>query len=488
MAVGLMVLAPGATMPALDVAPGVKGVLGGELTAKYGFVCTGHDWFANVSSRFAGTDISKLPRSYRLCNQGMNEAGLALSLQANRDNATISEPHAFPPASTTRKTPGPPSTSGSETLTRALPPPSVPLHPSSRMGRRVALFPGRALWMLSSPPDDRAPALSLPPPPKHTPHAQSLSNAILASYATVAEVKAAYSKYQIVYNPQYYIFGASVDDPPVWLAIYDATGAGIVIQFKMGYGEVVDNPVGVVSNDPGLMEDHLELYLAQVKKLRLTVDPATKLLNGPITTLIPGVTALGTLQTFKDPFSIPGGYDGDARFMRMALLKGVASLQKCGPDPEISTTSYAALEPGYPASLPSLMVVDQILRTVTIPQGMTDFGSAVVRGDPARYDTSGYEVEAVYTYNLRDLTNKVLYYRTANNFVWRKFDFGKADWRRFGGTLYWERLRGVPDNFGFVDVTATVGPGGAAPAAGAAPGGGGRPCAFRNTWLGGVLC
>ncbi|KAI8476511.1 MAG: nucleophile aminohydrolase [Monoraphidium minutum] len=305
-----MVLAPGATMPALDVAPGVKGVLGGQLTAKYGFVCLGHDLWEYIPELYPGLNLTAFPKTWRLCNQGMNEAGLAVSWQANLDNTTLN------------------------------------------------------LYNTS----DSRPAVNF----------WDLPNSVLASYATVAEVKEAYGKYQIVYSPEYFA-DYEPEDPPAWLAIYDASGAAAVIQFRQGAGEVVDNPVGVVGNDPGFMDDHLQQYLAHVQSKGFTIDATTKLINGPIVNKPGGVSFLGDPDVaFKDPNVIPGGYDGNVRYIRMAMLKGIATLQKCGPDPEISTTSYMALEKGYPSSLPSLMVVEQILRTVTLTQGMTDFGSAVL--------------------------------------------------------------------------------------------------------------
>ncbi|KAI8468239.1 MAG: nucleophile aminohydrolase [Monoraphidium minutum] len=368
LAVGLMVMSPGAATPALEVAPGVKGVLNGEVKAKYGWACTGHDFFAEV-----------------FCNQGMNEKGLAVSFQANNENATISQYNASDPR------------------------------------------PAINFW--------------------------DLSNAILSGYETVAQVKADYSKYQIVYNPETFPFGSSPDDPPIWLVIYDATGAAAVIQFKVGYGEIVDNPVGVAANDPGFIEDQTAQYLAHAQKLGLTVDPVTRLITGPITTdPKTKISFLGAMGTFRDAFSIPGGYDGDARFMRLAMLKSFAALQGCGPDPKISATSPSALEKGYPATLPSLMVADMIIRSVSLTQGTTDFGTIAWKGDPAEPFTNGYQQEATYTWNLRDLTNKVLFIRTANNWAWRRLDLGKAKWRK-SKALRWEPLHGVPKNPGFVEWT-----------------------------------
>lgn len=75
---------------------------------------------------------------------------------------------------------------------------------------------------------------------------------------------------------------------------------------------------------------------------------------------------------------IPGAYDGDTRFMRMAILKSVALLQQnapplrsCWPDAPVNDISPAATagKPSYPKANGAIKAALAILDTVALPRG-----------------------------------------------------------------------------------------------------------------------
>lgn len=64
---------------------------------------------------------------------------------------------------------------------------------------------------------------------------------------------------QVVWAPHYNVLGGAVsfgdqDVPPLHLAVHDATGASLVVQFKDGAMQVLRNPMGVLANSPFLQQ------------------------------------------------------------------------------------------------------------------------------------------------------------------------------------------------------------------------------------------
>jgi choloylglycine hydrolase len=71
----------------------------------------------------------------------------------------------------------------------------------------------------------------------------------LGNFSTVAEVKEALAKKEVaVWLPRIPFLGDG--DMPVHFALFDKTGAGIVIEWTDGETTVYDNPVGVMTNNP----------------------------------------------------------------------------------------------------------------------------------------------------------------------------------------------------------------------------------------------
>lgn len=97
---------------------------------------------------------------------------------------------------------------------------------------------------------------------------------------------------------------------------------------------------------------------------------------GPVDTAdLPGggTAAQIAAGVFNNASAVPGGYDGDARFIRMAILKSAAYYKRCWPDPRFSPASPQTRRPGYPELLPSMLTAKAIIDSVALPLGMTDF-------------------------------------------------------------------------------------------------------------------
>jgi penicillin V acylase-like amidase (Ntn superfamily) len=64
---------------------------------------------------------------------------------------------------------------------------------------------------------------------------------------------------QVVWAPRYNALGrlmsyGAQDYPPMHFTVHDVTGASLVIQFRGGRVQVLDNPTGVFANKPFLQQ------------------------------------------------------------------------------------------------------------------------------------------------------------------------------------------------------------------------------------------
>jgi hypothetical protein len=68
---------------------------------------------------------------------------------------------------------------------------------------------------------------------------------------------------QVAWSTQYETFGKVISNvlakvPTLHLVIHDSTGATVVVQWRDGKIEVLDNPLGVFANDP-LLQDNIKV-------------------------------------------------------------------------------------------------------------------------------------------------------------------------------------------------------------------------------------
>ncbi len=213
---------------------------------------------------------------------------------------------------------------------------------------------------------------------------QDVSDWILGNFSTVKEVKAAISKVDIWAEPL-----ESLGIPPVHLAVHDSRGHHLVIEFIEGKVSVSDNPNGVMTNFPKL-EWQLTNLRNYINLTPLNASPMT------IDGMVLEPTGQGT-----GLHGIPGDWTSPSRFIRATLFKAFAV-------------------PAASAAL-GINLMEHLLNIFDIPIG-TVKGSA----DPNSFEQTQWIV-------IKDLKNKVLYYRTYEDLTLRYIDLKKLDFSPSSG-------------------------------------------------------
>ncbi len=193
---------------------------------------------------------------------------------------------------------------------------------------------------------------------------EDLMRWLLGNFATVAEAKAALKEVQIYAHPLPEFDNAVV---PIHLAVHDAQGASLVVEFLDGKIQLFDNTIGVLTNAPEFPwhQTNLRNYL------NITPVGATqKTVDGSI--LQPTGQGTGLL-------GIPGDWTPPSRFVRTALFKQFLKQPATAADGVIAAI--------------------HLLNTVDIPYG-------TVREQPAT------NVDFTQWVVVKDLTNRKLYVRT----------------------------------------------------------------------------
>jgi len=212
-----------------------------------------------------------------------------------------------------------------------------------------------------------------------------LGSWVLGNFATVGEVKREIEKIRVYgfYAPQ---MGMAV---PLHASIQDAAGGSIVIEYDNGKVQVYDNPLGVMTNAPDFpwMVTNLRNYIGMSPAAPAAVEDA-------------GVKLRPTGHG-AGMWGLPGDLTPPSRFVRLAVLTRFADQQK-----DSATT---------------LNLAQHIANTFDIARGM-----AVDKGPDGKVTAS----ETTQWTFFRDLTNKIIYFRTYDNFNLRKIDLTKVD---FGG-------------------------------------------------------
>ncbi|MDD5771189.1 MAG: choloylglycine hydrolase family protein [Candidatus Omnitrophica bacterium] len=208
-----------------------------------------------------------------------------------------------------------------------------------------------------------------------------LGSWILGNFATVDEVREALKKVNVS--------GISIKEAggEVYLhvAVHDASGKSLVIEFIDGKVNVYDNPLGVMTNRPD--------FPWQINNLRNYInldanDRNEKTIGG--IKIEPTGVGSGML-------GLPGDWTPPSRFVRLALCVDQA-LPVEGADQAVNLAQH-------------------ILNVVDIPKGLIkENPEPLVRLD-------GYAQWVV----IKDLTNKVLYYKTYENTLLKKVDLKGFD-------------------------------------------------------------
>lgn len=203
---------------------------------------------------------------------------------------------------------------------------------------------------------------------------------IMGSFSTVDEVKTAMSG---VYVTNSNI--KKLKDMGLHVAIADSSGKSIVIEFIDGKVSIYDNPLGVMTNRPSFdwQMTNLKNYVHLDRN-----DKKPKIVSG--VKIEPTGVGSGML-------GLPGDWTPPSRFVRIAMAKD------------------AAIEPKNAEEAVNLS--EHLLNIVDIPKG-------VIKEDPAPFITMYGYAQWVIT---KDMTNKVLYFKTYDNTAWKSVDLKKFD-------------------------------------------------------------
>lgn len=136
-------------------------------------------------------------------------------------------------------------------------------------------------------------------------------NWILTQFASVGEVRAAIERGEVVIAPTV-LEGWGPEAPPLHYAVYDKTGACIVIEPVDGKLKIYNNPFGVLTNSPTF-----DWHMTNLRNY-IALNP----LNVPLVE-INGVK-LKALGQGSGMLGLPGDFTPPARFVRAAVFSAVA--------------------------------------------------------------------------------------------------------------------------------------------------------------------
>ena len=205
---------------------------------------------------------------------------------------------------------------------------------------------------------------------------KELGNWTLGSFSTVDEVKTALLKIDLWVHEIQKLH----EIPPVHFIFHDKKGKSIVVEFIDGKIQILDNPIGVLTNDPKF-EWHVTnlrnyINLSNINKGKAVFDG---------TVISPTGQGTGLL-------GLPGDWTPPSRFVRIAVIKDFVKKTK---------TAQANVNLAF-----------HLLNTVDIPYG-------VVRSFIGKeYDYTKWAV-------VKDLSNQRFYYRTYKDLRIRGFDLQK---------------------------------------------------------------
>lgn len=201
---------------------------------------------------------------------------------------------------------------------------------------------------------------------------------ILGNFETVDEVKEALGSVRI--------WGGMVEQiheiPRLHIALHDAAGKNLVIEFIHGEAVVYDNPLGVLTNDPPF--DYQINNLEQYNYLSADPAPPVKI-NGL------SLPSLGIGSGMK---GLPGDWTPMSRFVR------IAAAVRFGLQPQDAKDSVVA--------------ASHILNTVDTPKGMV---ACKLNEERKAYVTTRWS-----TIKVSSLSRKVFLYRSNEDFTLRKIN------------------------------------------------------------------
>ncbi len=229
---------------------------------------------------------------------------------------------------------------------------------------------------------------------------------VLGNFATVDEVKAAFAGVHVWGKP----IGPLNLIMPLHASVHDASGRSIVLEFTKDGPKVHDNAAGVLTNAPTF-----DWHLINVRNfLNLKALSA-----GPVSV---GASVLSPIGSGSGLLGIPGDWTPPSRFVRVAAMKHLART------PEDA-------EGG-------VILAEHLLGSITIPRGLELIQDEVlVKANFTRWSV------------IKDLRNRVLYFRAYDSHAFRAVHLSKLDLRPGAKRL----SHPMPVGGGIIDATGDLG-------------------------------
>jgi choloylglycine hydrolase len=209
------------------------------------------------------------------------------------------------------------------------------------------------------------------------------SDWVLGNFSTVEEVRSATSRVKVFFyaDPAKMKMALTVH-----FIVYDAMGGCIVIEYDKGQCNIHDNPLGIMTNSPSLPWHYTNLR--QYVGLESTNPIPVKA----------GALSFNPTGHGDGMFGIPGDYTPPSRFVRLAMFE-----------------RYVTRQPDAPSNL---NLCQHVINTFTIP-----FGIIVDKDSTGNVVSS----ESTQWVTFRDVTNRILYFKTYENQTLRKIDLKDVD-------------------------------------------------------------
>lgn len=203
----------------------------------------------------------------------------------------------------------------------------------------------------------------------------------LSNFATVAELKAQITNV-VVFAQQIAQFGTTIF--PLHFSFFDASGDSLVVEYVNGQLTTFENKVGVFTNSP-TFDWHVTNLNNYVNLTPINPNPV----------VVKGLTFVATGQG-AGMLGLPGDISPPSRFIKTSVLKGVVIPAKNASD--------------------AVNLAEHIINNVDIPLGL------------AREPNSGnYTNEYTQWVIFKDLTNKIVYYRTYEDLSLRSVNIAGID-------------------------------------------------------------
>jgi choloylglycine hydrolase len=228
---------------------------------------------------------------------------------------------------------------------------------------------------------------------------------VLGNFATVDEVRSAFAGVHVWGKPM----GPLKLLLPLHASVHDASGQSIVLEFTKEGPKLYENKPGVLTNSPTF--DWHETNLRNFVNLKA-------MSAGPIKV---GASVLSPLDAGSGLLGIPGDWTPPSRFVRIAAMK------------------YFARTPLNAEG--GVILAEHLLGSVSIPRGL----EMVQDENSVRANFTRWSV-------IKDLHNRVLYYRGYDHHSFRAIHLPKLDLRP-GAKRQW---LAIPPGGGIIDVTGDL--------------------------------